>query len=141
MTSIRKELAEYGLTPKKGWGQHFLVDRNVLNNIIRTAQIDKKDVVLEIGPGFGEMTRAIARQAKRVIAFEIDPKLVEILKDKIKECQNVEVLKEDILKVDFKEFFQKEDQPVPDFNTLTLSFHRVETDLLHTHVHASERSS
>ena len=82
MTSIKKELAEYGLIPKKGLGQHFLIDRNILNKVIRTAGIEKEDVVLEVGPGLGEMTLALARQAKRVMAIEIDPKLVAILKKK-----------------------------------------------------------
>jgi 16S rRNA (adenine1518-N6/adenine1519-N6)-dimethyltransferase len=80
MASIKKELAEYGLVPKKGWGQHFLIDQNILNKVIRTAQVGKEDVVLEVGPGLGEMTLALARQVKKVIAIEIDPKLVEILK-------------------------------------------------------------
>ena len=73
MVSIRKELEEYGMVPRKGWGQHFLVDRNILNKVIRTAQVGEEDVVLEVGPGLGEMTLALARQAKRVIAIEIDP--------------------------------------------------------------------
>ena len=75
MVSIRKELATYGLVPKKKWGQHFLIDRNILNKVIRTAQVEKKDLVLEIGPGLGEMTLALARQARKVIAVEIDPKI------------------------------------------------------------------
>ena len=62
MVSIRKELAEYGLFPKKRLGQHFLVDPNILNKVIRTAQVGKEDVVLEVGPGLGEMTLALARR-------------------------------------------------------------------------------
>jgi 16S rRNA (adenine1518-N6/adenine1519-N6)-dimethyltransferase len=102
MVSIRKELAEYGLIPKKGWGQHFLVDRNILNKVIRTAQVEKDDLVLEIGPGLGEMTLALARQARRVIAVEVDPKLVEILKKKLEDCPNVDVVKGDILTISFR---------------------------------------
>ena len=108
MASIRQELKEYGLIPKKKWGQHFLVDRNILNKVIRTAQVEKRDVVLEIGPGLGEMTFALARQARRVIAVEIDPKLVEILNKKVVDHPNVEVLKGDILKIDFNQFFDRE---------------------------------
>jgi 16S rRNA (adenine1518-N6/adenine1519-N6)-dimethyltransferase len=63
MVSIRKELSDYGLTPRKRWGQHFLADRNILNKIIRTAEITNEDGVLEVGPGLGEMTLALARQA------------------------------------------------------------------------------
>jgi 16S rRNA (adenine1518-N6/adenine1519-N6)-dimethyltransferase len=112
MASIRKELAEYGLFPKKRWGQHFLVDRNILNKVIRTAQVGKDDVILEIGPGLGEMTLALARQAKKVIAVEIDPKLTEILKEKLKCYPNVEVTQRDILKADFSQFLGKEGQPI-----------------------------
>jgi 16S rRNA (adenine1518-N6/adenine1519-N6)-dimethyltransferase len=108
MTSIRKELAEYGLAPRKRWGQHFLVDRNILNKIVQTAQIGKEDTVLEVGPGLGEMTLALARQARKVIAIEIDPKLVEILRNKTATSPNVTVIGRDILKVDFKEIVDRD---------------------------------
>jgi 16S rRNA (adenine1518-N6/adenine1519-N6)-dimethyltransferase len=112
MTSIRQELKEYGLIPRKRLGQHFLIDRNILDKVIRTAQADKEDVVLEIGPGLGEMTLALAHRVKKVIAIEIDQKLVAILNKKIKEFPNVEVVKGDILRVDFKHFFEKEEHPI-----------------------------
>jgi len=112
MTSIKRELLEYGLFPKKGLGQHFLVDRNILDKVIRTAQVEKEDVVLEVGPCLGEMTLALARLAKRVIAIEIDPKLVAILKRKVKDYPNVEVVKSDILKVDFHQFLKEEGHPI-----------------------------
>src|SRR4030042_3867990 len=99
MASIKQELREYGLVPRKRLGQHFLVDRNILNKVIRTAQVGKGDIVLEVGPGLGEMTLALARQAKKVIAIEIDSTLVTILKEKVKDYGNVEVVKSDILKV------------------------------------------
>jgi 16S rRNA (adenine1518-N6/adenine1519-N6)-dimethyltransferase len=76
--------------------------------VIRTARVGKEDVVLEVGPGLGEMTLALARQVKKVIAIEIDPKLVEILKEKARQYPNVEVVKSDILKVDFGNFLMKE---------------------------------
>jgi 16S rRNA (adenine1518-N6/adenine1519-N6)-dimethyltransferase len=112
MSSIRKELAEYGLIPKKRWGQHFLIDRNILNKVIRTAQVEKEDVVLEVGPGLGEMTIALARQAKRVIAIEIDPRLVEILKKKMAVYPNVEVVQKDVLKMGFNHFLLQEGQQI-----------------------------
>ncbi len=108
VSSIRKELAEYGLFAKKRLGQHFLVDPNILNKVIRTAGVGREDVVLEVGPGLGEMTIALARLVKRVIAVEIDPKFVTILKKKMEDYPNVEVVKSDILKVDFKPFLKKE---------------------------------
>jgi len=102
MTSIKRELLEYGLFPKKKLGQHFLVDRNILDKVIRTAQVERGDVVLEVGPGLGEMTLALARLAKHVIAVEIDPKLVEILKKKLADSPNVDVVKGDILTINFR---------------------------------------
>ena len=112
MTSIRKELSAYGLFPKKRLGQHFLVDQNVLNKIVRAAQVGKEDIVLEVGPGLGGMTLALARLAKHVIAVEIDERLAAILKEKVAGYSNVEVVKSDILKVDFKRLFRKKDHPI-----------------------------
>lgn len=105
-------MSEYGLSPKKRLGQHFLVDRNLLKRVVRTAQVEKEDVVLEVGPGLGEMTLALASIAKKVIAIEIDPRLVEILKEKMAARPNVEVIKKDILKVDFSHYFHDEGQPI-----------------------------
>jgi 16S rRNA (adenine1518-N6/adenine1519-N6)-dimethyltransferase len=112
MVSIREEMKIYGLFPKKRLSQHFLVDRNILNKVIRTAQVDKGDIVLEIGPGLGEMTIELVKKAKRVIAIEIDPKLVEILKKKVISYPNVGVVKGDILKVDFHKLLHQEKVPV-----------------------------
>jgi 16S rRNA (adenine1518-N6/adenine1519-N6)-dimethyltransferase len=112
MMSIKQELKEYGLFPKKRLGQHFLIDRNILAKVIRTAEVEKGDVVLEVGPGLGEMTLALAHQAKKVIAVEIDSKLAVILKQKVRDFSNVEVVKSDILKVDFSQFLRKERHPI-----------------------------
>lgn len=112
MASIRKELAEYGLIPRKRWGQHFLVDPNILKKVIRTAQVERGDVVLEVGPGLGEMTLALARLAKHVIAVEIDPKLVEILKKKLADSPNVDVVRGDILTINFRKIDFREGQKI-----------------------------
>jgi 16S rRNA (adenine1518-N6/adenine1519-N6)-dimethyltransferase len=112
MVSIKKELKEYGLIPRKRLGQHFLVDRNILDKVIRTAQVGEEDVVLEVGPGLGEMTLALAHRAKRVIAVEIDPRLVAILEKKMEDYPNVEVVRSDILRLDFNHFFKKEGERI-----------------------------
>jgi 16S rRNA (adenine1518-N6/adenine1519-N6)-dimethyltransferase len=112
MVSIRKELAEYGLVPRKRWGQHFLVDRNIINKVVRIAQVGEKDSVLEVGPGLGEMTLLLSRQARRVIAVEIDPKLVAILREKAAAHPNIEIIEEDILKFDFKELPRPDGHPL-----------------------------
>jgi 16S rRNA (adenine1518-N6/adenine1519-N6)-dimethyltransferase len=103
MVSIKRELSEYGLVPRKRWGQHFLVDRNIINKVVRTADLEKGDVVLEIGPGLGEMTLALARLVKKVIAVEIDRKLVKILKERTAELSNIMVIEGDVLKVTFEQ--------------------------------------
>jgi 16S rRNA (adenine1518-N6/adenine1519-N6)-dimethyltransferase len=112
MVSIKRELAEYGLTPRKRWGQHFLVDRNILSKVIRTAELEKEDVVLEIGPGLGEMTLALARQVKKVIAVEIDRKLVKILKEKTADFSNIMVIEADVLKIRFEQLGRQGHQPL-----------------------------
>jgi 16S rRNA (adenine1518-N6/adenine1519-N6)-dimethyltransferase len=78
--------------------------------VIQTAELEKGDVVLEVGPGLGEMTLALARQVKKVIAVEIDSKLVEILKKKTTNLPNVEVIQGDILKINFNELLDQEGQ-------------------------------
>ncbi len=135
MTSIKQELREYGFFPKKRLGQHFLVDRNILNKVIRTARVEKEDVIIEVGPGLGEMTLALARLAKHVIAVEIDPKLAEILKKKSGDCPNVEVVESDILKVDFHPFFKKEGQPIKVVANLP---YQISTPLLFRFIEAKE---
>jgi 16S rRNA (adenine1518-N6/adenine1519-N6)-dimethyltransferase len=138
MVSIRQELKEYGLFPKKRLGQHFLVDRNILNKVIWAAQVEKEDTVLEVGPGLGEMTIALARQAKRVIAIEIDSKLVAILNEKMKNYPNVEVVKSDILKVDFNQFLKKEGHPIKVVANLP---YQVSTPLLFRFIESKETFS
>ena len=110
MISIKRELAEYGFTPRKRWGQHFLIDRNILKKVIRTADLQKGDVILEVGPGLGEMTYVLARQVKKVIAVEIDSKLAGILRKKTSGSSNVEIIERDILKVNFNQLHTQEGQ-------------------------------
>ena len=112
MGSIRKELAEQGLMPRKKWGQHFLADKNILKKVIKTAEIEKEDIVLEVGPGLGEMTQALAHEARKVIAVEIDPRLVEILRIKLADIPNVEIIQSDILKFDVRKHLGSEKHPV-----------------------------
>jgi len=112
MVSIRKELEEYGLIPKKRLGQHFLVDRNILSKVIRAAGIEETDVVLEVGPGLGVLTLALAKEAKKVIAVEIDKKLVEILQEKVADCPHVEIIRKDIMEVDFNDLIEGGGQPL-----------------------------
>ena len=138
MTSIRQELSEYGLSPKKKLGQHFLVDRNILKKVVQTAGIEKDDVVLEVGPGLGMMTLVLADQAKRVVAVEIDSKLVEILKKKVGGYPHVEVIQKDILEMDFKQLHEREGQPIKVVANLP---YQISTPLLFQFIEAKEAFS
>lgn len=102
MASIQQELRRFGLLPKKRLGQHFLVDRKIIEKMIQTAEVQREDVVLEVGPGLGEMTLGLARLAQQVIAVEIDAQLAEILKQKTSSLSNVTVLVGDILQTDLE---------------------------------------
>jgi 16S rRNA (adenine1518-N6/adenine1519-N6)-dimethyltransferase len=85
-------------------GQHFLTDRNILNKMVSAADVSPNDIVLEIGAGSGTLTEVLAKQAKRVIAVEKDPKLAELLKAKFSDQKNVKIIPEDILKINPSSF-------------------------------------
>lgn len=85
---------------KKKFGQNFIIDENIINNIVTKANIDKDTLVIEIGPGAGSLTYFLAKFAKNVLCYEIDTTLKEILKNNLKEYDNVEIVYEDFLKVD-----------------------------------------
>ncbi|MGZ3567557.1 MAG: 16S rRNA (adenine(1518)-N(6)/adenine(1519)-N(6))-dimethyltransferase RsmA, partial [Thermodesulfobacteriota bacterium] len=123
---------------KKRLGQHFLVDRNILNKIIQSAAVGREDTILEVGPGLGQMTLALADRAKKVIAVEIDERLVTILRQKAENYSNVEVIKSDILKVDFKYLFKKETVPVKVVANLP---YQISTPLLFRFIESKEAFS
>jgi 16S rRNA (adenine1518-N6/adenine1519-N6)-dimethyltransferase len=101
LTSIKnlKLLAkEYQASPSKRFGQNFLINKEILNKVIESAEIQNSDTILEVGPGIGSLTLEIAKRAQRVIAVEKDIKMTEVLKETIKEFKNVEIERADILK-------------------------------------------
>ena len=95
-------LQKYNFNFQKKFGQNFLINTGILEDIIEAAEITKDDFVLEIGPGIGTMTQYLCESAREVVAVEIDKNLIPILEDTLSEYDNVEVLNEDILKVDIK---------------------------------------
>ena len=95
-------LQKYDFAFQKRFGQNFLIDTHVLEKIIAASKITKDDFVLEIGPGIGTMTQYLAEYAREVTAVEIDHTLIPILKDTLKEWDNVTVINDDILKVDIR---------------------------------------
>lgn len=99
----RALLDKYGFNFKKSLGQNFLIDVNIINNIIDASDIDAQTGVIEIGPGMGSLTEQLARHAKRVLAFEIDQRLIPVLNNTLSPYDNVTVINEDILKANIKE--------------------------------------
>ncbi len=89
---------ERGIRIKKQWGQNFLIDQNLLQFIVKTAELSRNDVVLEIGAGTGSLTRLLAQKAGHVFAVEVDRKLFEILEETLKDFNNVTLINRDILK-------------------------------------------
>lgn len=101
-SSTIEVLKKYHFFFQKKFGQNFLIDNNILENIIKTAEINKDDFVVEIGPGIGSMTQYLAEAAREVYAVEIDKALIPILEDTLSEYNNVSVINQDILKVDLR---------------------------------------
>ena len=93
-------IQKYEFTFQKKFGQNFLIDSHVLNKIIASADITKDDFVLEIGPGIGTMTQYLAEAGRQVLAVEIDKTLIPILHETLSAYDNVEVINEDVLKLD-----------------------------------------
>ena len=106
-------IQKYNFDFQKKFGQNFLIDSHVLEKIIDAANITKDDFVLEIGPGIGTMTQYLSEHAREVMAVEIDHNLIPILKETLAGYDNVEVLNEDILKVDIGKIAEKKNQGRP----------------------------
>lgn len=106
-------LQKYNFNFQKKFGQNFLIDTNVLDKIISSAEITKDDCVLEIGPGIGTMTQYLAENAGEVVAVEIDKALIPILEDTLSAYDNVTVINDDILKVDINKIVQEKNNGKP----------------------------
>ena len=101
-------LQKYNFSFQKKFGQNFLIDTHVLDKIIRSAEITKEDMVVEIGPGIGTMTQYLACAAGKVAAIEIDKALIPILEDTLEGYENVQVINDDVLKVDIAKLAKEE---------------------------------
>ena len=117
---------------KKNFGQNFLIDSNILDNIAACAGVTKEDCVLEIGPGIGSLTQVLAENAGQVVAVEIDNTLIPILKQTLADYDNIEILNQDILKTDIDAIIQEKNdgRPIKAVANLTLLHH-------HTDYHGS----
>lgn len=98
-------LNRYGISPKKSLGQNFLADPQILSRISSAADLDHEDEILEIGPGLGSLTKHLAPHVKRVVAVELDERLIPILNDQLAAFENVELVHADILELDLAEYF------------------------------------
>lgn len=95
-----------GIRPKKSLGQHFLADPNYCKKILRYAEIQAADTVIEIGPGTGQLTECLLAAAGRVVAIEFDPALVEYLKDRFTDQAHLELVQADILHLDWSDMIR-----------------------------------
>ncbi len=100
LAQTQKLLRRFDLRARKGLGQHFLIDEEVLGLILSTAQLAPEDVVVEVGPGLGVLTRELAKRAGWVVAIELDDRLAEILKQRLSSFKNMTIINEDVLKVE-----------------------------------------
>jgi 16S rRNA (adenine1518-N6/adenine1519-N6)-dimethyltransferase len=104
-------LERHGMRLTRSLGQHFLIDGNTLRRILRTADISPSDTVLEIGPGIGTLTEELCDQAGRVVAIEMDARLMVILKETLGDKGNLELVEGDAMRIDLQRLFS-EDEPV-----------------------------
>lgn len=103
----KEVLQQYGFTIKKSLGQNFLIDRNILRNIVAAAELDADCGVLEIGPGLGALTEQLAQAAGSVVAVEIDRRLLPILAETLRPYGNVRIIEGDVLKLNLRELWRE----------------------------------
>ena len=101
---------KYNIKANKNLGQNFLISQDTVNHIIESSKISKQDLIIEIGPGLGTLTKELLERAGKVICIELDPKMITILKDRFSLYNNFEIIHEDVLKVDLQQIIQKEKQ-------------------------------
>ncbi len=100
-------MKKYNITANKSLGQNFLVDDESIERIVEASDLTTDDLVIEIGPGLGTLTQKLLEKAKKVIAIELDKKMIKVLQDRFLLYTNLEIINEDVLKVDLKEVIEK----------------------------------
>ena len=101
-------MKKYKIKANKSLGQNFLIDDTVIEDIVGGASIGKDDLVIEIGPGLGSMTAILVEKAKKVICVELDKKMIKILNDRFIAYNNIELINEDVLKLDLNKLIKQE---------------------------------
>ena len=109
VVKFKEKMEQYNFNLKKMFGQNFIIDENIINNIINSADINKDTLVIEIGPGAGSLTYKLSMYAKDVLCYEIDTTLKELLEDNLKDCENVNIIFKDFLKANVLEDIKKYD--------------------------------
>lgn len=112
MSTILEEtkfiMNRYHIKANKALGQNFLISEEVVKTIVDSSQIKQEDLVIEIGPGLGTLTKYLLEKAGKVICIELDKKMLRILEDRFSIYQNFELINQDVLKVDLKNLIQRE---------------------------------
>ena len=126
-------LDKYDLRPQKKYGQNFLVDPNIVEKIA-SLSADKEHITLEIGPGIGSLTEMLAKYSKKVISYEIDDRLIPVLKENLADLDNVEIINQDFLNVDLNKASFKDEiinvaANLPYYVTTPILFKLFESDL------------
>lgn len=100
-------MKKYNIKANKSLGQNFLINDEVIENIVKSSDLSKEDLVIEIGPGLGTLTKRLLEEAGKVLCVEIDKKMINILQDRFVENEKFEVINEDILKVDLNQIIKE----------------------------------
>ena len=100
-------MKKYGIKANKDLGQNFLINEEVVENIINSSEISKEDLIIEIGPGLGTLTKELIKRAGKVVCIELDKKMIKILKERFISYSNLEIINDDVLKVNLKELINK----------------------------------
>jgi 16S rRNA (adenine1518-N6/adenine1519-N6)-dimethyltransferase len=131
-TPIRTKeiLQKYGFSFKKSLGQNFLIDPNILRNIVSHANLTENSGAIEVGPGIGALTEHLARNAKKVVSFEIDQRLLPVLEDTLSPYDNVKIVHSDILKADVVSVIKEEMPGIEDIMVVANLPYYVTTPIL-----------
>ena len=103
-------MRKYNISANKSLGQNFLINDEAINEIVDAAKISKEDLIIEIGPGLGTLTNKILEKAGKVIAIELDKRMITILQDRFSLYNNFDIINEDVLKVNINELIKKHKQ-------------------------------
>jgi len=107
LAKTRSIMSKFDIRANKRYGQNFLIDDNVLENIVNASNVTEEDLVIEIGPGLGNLTEYLLDRAKYVLLVEIDPKMIEVLNHRFNDRKNFTLINNDILQVNIDEMVEK----------------------------------